>query len=84
MILIFFEINLRDKIFFINNTNPNQIMWNPEKKKVLDTAFNLEKQFGKGAIMKMDDTSRLPVFEKLSKKITLDVEEQEDTQSAGL
>ena len=30
-------------------------MWNPEKKKVLDTAFNqIEKQFGKGAIMKMD------------------------------
>ena len=49
-------------------------MWNPEKKKVLDTAFNqIEKQFGKGAIMKMDDTSRPLVPVISSGNIALDV-----------
>ena len=49
-------------------------MLDPEKKKVLDTAVSqIEKQFGKGAIMKMDDTTRPLVPVISSGNIALDI-----------
>ncbi len=49
-------------------------MLNPEKKKVLDTAVSqIEKQFGKGAIMKMDGMSRPLVPVISSGNIALDI-----------
>jgi recombination protein RecA len=49
-------------------------MWTPEKKKVLDTALQqIEKQFGKGSIMKMGDKTQEMIPVTSSGNISLDV-----------